>query len=166
MNLRDWYANLSTRERNLVAAATALLGVAVLYFAVVLPVQTANHRRAARVEQKSADLAWMQSVAPQVRAAASAAGAPAAAAESLVVLVDRTAREAGLGGSLGGQSPEGEQGLRIRLQEAPFDVVVGWLGVLQQQHGVVIDAASIDAAASPGLVNASLTLRASAGPGA
>ena len=167
MNLRDWYGNLSARERNLVAVAAALLAVAALYFAAVLPVQTMTHKRVVRVEQKASDLVWLREVAPQVRAAAaSPGGAAAATGESLVVLVDRTAREAGLGSSLGGQSPEGEHGLRVRLQAAPFDAVVGWLAALQQQHGVAIDAASVDATATPGLVNANLTLRAPGGPGA
>jgi type II secretory pathway component PulM len=36
--------------------------------------------------------------------------------------------------------------------------MVAWLVNLQQQHGVTVDSANIDAATDPGLVNASLTL--------
>jgi general secretion pathway protein M len=77
--------------------------------------------------------------------------------ESLVVVVDRTAREAGLGTALRDQSPSGNSGLRLRLEAAPFDTLVTWLANLQQQHGVGIEAATIDAA-GPGLVNATLSL--------
>jgi general secretion pathway protein M len=158
MSPRDWYENLSTRERNLVLVAGGLLAVALVYLVLVLPLQTMTARKSKSVQQKTADLAWMQSVAPQVMQA-SAAGA-AGPGESLVVLVDRTAREAGLGSALGGQSPDGERGLRLRLESAPFDQIVGWLAQLQEQHGVSITAASIDVASAPGLVNASLTLSA------
>jgi general secretion pathway protein M len=163
--LRDWLAGLAPRERNLVYAAGGLAIVALLYFALVLPITTMAAKRAARVEQKTADLAWMRQVAPQV-AAAAAAGAAAGSGESLVVLVDRTGREAGLGGALRDQSPSGDQGLRLRLEAASFDVLVVWLASLQQQHGVKVEAATIDATATPGLVNASLTLThgATAGP--
>jgi general secretion pathway protein M len=163
--LRDWLAGLAPRERNLVYAAGSLVIIAVLYFVLVLPITTMAAKRAARVEQKTADLAWMRQVAPQV-AAAAAAGAVAGSGESLVVLVDRTGREAGLGGALRDQSPSGDQGLRLRLEAAPFDVLVVWLASLQQQHGVKVEAATIDATATPGLVNASLTLThgATAGP--
>ena len=41
----------------------------IVYFAMVLPVTSAAAKRAARVEQKTADLAWMRQVAPQVMAA-------------------------------------------------------------------------------------------------
>jgi general secretion pathway protein M len=163
--LRDWLAGLAPRERNLVYAAGGLVIIALLYFVLVLPITTMAAKRAARVEQKTADLAWMRQVAPQV-AAAAAAGASAGSGESLVVLVDRTGREAGLGGALRDQSPSGDQGLRLRLEAASFDVLVVWLASLQQQHGVKVEAATIDATATPGLVNASLTLThgATAGP--
>jgi type II secretory pathway component PulM len=74
------------------------------------------------------------------------------------VLVARTAREAGLGEALRDQSPDGDAGLRLRLEAASFDTLVTWLGSLQQQYGVTIESANIDAAA-PGLVNATLSLK-------
>jgi len=155
--LRSWLGGLSPRERNLVYLASVLLALALLYFALVLPITSAAAKRAARVEQKTADVAWMRQVAPQVMAAAGPGGA-AGSDESLVVLVDRTGRQAGLGSAIRDQSPSGEHGLRLRLEAAPFDVLITWLAVLQQQHGVSVDAATIDAGSAPGLVNASLTL--------
>jgi general secretion pathway protein M len=156
---RAWFAGLSQRERMLVLAAGAVAAVAVLYLAFVMPLTTMASRREARVERKAADLAWMRQVAPAVTAAAQTGGAVGApTGESLVVLIDRTAREAGLGGALRDQSPNGENGLRLRLEAAAFDTLVEWLGRLQQRHGVHIEAANFDATGNPGLVNASLTL--------
>jgi type II secretory pathway component PulM len=157
MNPREWLANLAPRERRLVYLAAGFAGIAAIYFAVVLPITGFNARSAARVEKKAADLAWMQQVAPQVMAAGATAGA-AATNESLVVLVDRTGREAGLGAAVRDQSPSGENGLRLRLEGASFDVLVAWLASLQQQYGVSVEAATIDAGSGPGIVNASLTL--------
>jgi len=161
--LRIWLARLSERERNLVYLAAGLLAIAAVYVALVLPITTAAAKRAARVEQKTIDLAWMRQVAPQA-AAAAASGTGPRSGESLVVLVDRTGREAGIGNAIRDQSPNGELGLRLRLEAAPFDVLVAWLGSLQQQHGVRVDAATIDATATPGLVNASITLAHGAAP--
>ena len=155
-SLRDWLADLSARERNLVYAAAGLLGILLLYLILVLPFQTTGASMGKRVAQKAANLAWMREQAPQIRAAAGSAGAHKSG-ESLVVLIDRTAREAGLATSLRDQSPNGENGLRLRLEAASFDTLVTWLNSLQQQHGVAIEAATVDAAA-PGLVNATLTL--------
>lgn len=156
MNVRDWLDTLSARERNLVYVAGGLLAVALVYLALVMPFQLSGRKMAARVEQKSADLAWMQASAPQAIAAAGMT--QAAGGESLVVLVARTAREAGLGEALRDQSPDGSAGLRLRIEAASFDTLVTWLGSLQQQYGVTIESATIDAAA-PGLVNATLSLK-------
>jgi|APFre7841882724_1041349.scaffolds.fasta_scaffold00086_13 general secretion pathway protein M len=156
--LRDWLAGLAPRERNLVYLAGGLAAIALAYLVLVLPLTTAAARREARIEQKTADLAWMRQVAPQVAAAAAVGGAAAGSEESLVVLVDRTGREAGIGSAIRDQSPSGDLGLRLRLESASFDVLVAWLASLQQQYGVRVDAATIDAAGSPGLVNASITL--------
>jgi general secretion pathway protein M len=156
MNVRDWLDNLSARERNLVYGAGGLLAVALLYLVVVMPFQVSGKKMTARVQQKSADLVWMQASAPQAMAAAGVA--QQAGGESLVVLVARTAREAGLGEALRDQSPDGDAGLRLRIEAASFDTLVTWLGSLQQQYGVTIESANIDAAA-PGLVNATLSLK-------
>jgi general secretion pathway protein M len=154
MNVREWVANLSEREQRLVYSAAGLAAVLLVYLALVLPLQGANHRLAARVEKKSADLAYLRQAAPRLAAAGGASAVNRN--ESLVVLVDRTAREAGLGSALRDQSPAG-QGVRLRIEGASFDAMMAWLGALQNQYGVTIDAAMVDSV-SPGLVNASLTL--------
>ncbi|MBK6451396.1 MAG: type II secretion system protein M [Steroidobacteraceae bacterium] len=158
MNVRDWFDNLSERERNLVYAAGALVAVALVYLVLVLPFQTSGKRMAARVAQKTADLAWMQASAPQAMAAAGAAQA-GGGGDSLVVLVDRTAREAGLGNSLRDQSPDGNNGLRLRIEAASFDALITWLASLQQQYGVSIESATVGASTAPGFVNATLSLK-------
>lgn len=155
--IRQWLEGLAPRERNLVYAAAVLLAVAVVYFAFVLPVTSAARQREARIAQKASDLAWMRQVAPQLMAAR-AAGGGMTSDESLVVLVDRTARESGIGSSIRDQTPAGQNGLQLRLEGAPFDLLMAWLANLQQQYGVRVDGAIIGAASGPGLVNANLTL--------
>jgi len=156
MNLRHWLENLAPRERRVVYAAAALAGVLVLYTAVALPLERMHARQSARVDRKAADLAWMRQAAPRVAAITARGGT--GGHESLVVLVDRTGRESGLGSTVRDQSPSGENGLRLRLEGASFDAMVAWLASLQQQYGVSVSDATIDTAAAPGLVNASITL--------
>jgi general secretion pathway protein M len=156
MNIRQWLANLAPRERRLVYGAAAVVGIAVLYVAVALPLEHMRARQAVRVERKAADLAWMQQAAPRVTAAAATGGA--GSKESLVVLVDRTGRQSGLGGTIREQSPSGNNGLRLRLEGAPFDAMIAWLASLQLRFGISVTDATIDAGSAPGLVNASITL--------
>jgi type II secretory pathway component PulM len=77
----------------------------------------------------------MRSVGGEVLAlSANSTTAAAPSNESLVVLIDRSARECGLGAALTGQTPNGENGIRVRLEQAEFDKLVVCLGSLQQSH--------------------------------
>lgn len=158
------WQTLSARERTIVIGGAALVVIVAAYMLVLSPFYAALEARAQRVGAKQADLAYIRGVSAEVQTLAAAQPALAAVDESLVVLIDRTARENGVGSALTGQTPSGNNGIRVRLESAPFDSVVQWLGVLQQQHGIDVETATIDRAGATGLVNASLTLvRAGAG---
>jgi general secretion pathway protein M len=153
MKLLQWYRSLSEREQRTILYG-GILAVALLLIGGLWGLQSATSSAATRVASKRADLAWMQAVAPRLRSM------PAARPdESLALLVDRTAKDAGLGGTLSGADPAGNGGLRVRLEGAPFDAVVIWLGRVQQERGLVVESASFDGTATEGLVNANLVLR-------
>lgn len=147
-------AALPERERRLLivgAIAAALL----LLLGVLVPLDRSVAHAQQRLARKQADLLWMQGVAPEL---ALTAPPPAASGESLLVIVDRTAREAGLASSLAGSEPGGSGTLSVRLEKAPFDALIGWLSRLGAQNGVSVDAATIEKAGAPGLVNAAIVL--------
>jgi general secretion pathway protein M len=136
-----------------------------IYLLALGPFYHAVATRAERVERKEADLAWMRSVASEVQVLGASRPVSAGPSnESLVVLVDRTAREAGLGTALTGQTPDGQSGIRVRMEGAAFDIVMTWLGNLQLNQAVSVESAQFDRTATPGQVNASIVLnRAAAG---
>jgi type II secretory pathway component PulM len=149
-----WFAALSERERRIVQVAAVLVPV-VLVVGVLLPLDRSVAQAHQRLAKKRNDLAWMQGVAPELAASPQP---PSAAGESLLVIVDRSARESGLSGALAGSEPAGPGGLSLRLQKAPFDTLVAWLARLAQQNGIRVDSATIDSAGAPGVVNAALVL--------
>ena len=156
--MRAWYANLAERERRVVTLG-AVVGVVLLLLAIVLPLNRNIAQARQRITTKQADLAFIQDATPQL-AAAGPGGATAATGESLVVLIDSTARESGIGKSLSSSQATPDKGLRIRLENVPFDALVAWLARLSQSHGVRVESAEIEAAGEPGLVNAGLLLKA------
>jgi general secretion pathway protein M len=162
--VRDWFFRLQPRERWLVAGTAVLVVATLLYLFVLAPFYAATAAQAERVAKKQGDLAWMRSVAGEIIALSQ--NAPAVSlptGESLVVIVDRAARECGLGSSLTGQTPNGTTGIRVRLERAEFDKLVTCLASLQQSHAITIESATIDKTNDPGLVNASLVLQRAPG---
>jgi general secretion pathway protein M len=153
--LAQWFTGLSERERRIVQASAVVVPL-LFVIGVLLPLDRSVAQAHQRLAKKRNDLAWMQGVAPELAAAPQP---PSAAGESLLVIVDRSARESGLAGSLAGSEPAGPGGLSLRLQKAPFDMLVAWLARLAQQNGIRVDSATIDSAGAPGLVNAAVVLR-------
>ena len=144
--MREWYENLADREKRfvLIGGVGALV---LLLLGVVLPLNRNITQAQHRVTTKQADLAYIQGVTPEL----ASAGPMGSTGESLVVLVDGSARESGLGKSLSSSEPTGDGGLRIRLERAPFDGLVAWLARISQQHGVRVESAEIEQAGEAGL---------------
>jgi general secretion pathway protein M len=152
----EWYANLADRERRVVLFG-AIGGAVLLLLAILLPLNRNISQARQRVTVKQGDLAFIQSVRTQLAAAGPGTGV--ASRESLVVLIDSSARESGLGKALSSSQPTGDGGLRIRLEHAPFDAVVAWLARLSQQQGVRVESAEIESSGEKGFVNAGMVLK-------
>jgi general secretion pathway protein M len=155
--MRAWFENLAERERRMVVIGAIVAGV-LLLLGIVLPLNRSVTDARARVTKKQADLAFIQAAMPEL--AAAGPGGDAATGESLVVLIDGSARESGLGKSLSSSQPTPDKGLRIRLEKVSFDALVAWLARLAQSHGVRVESAEIESAGEAGLVNAGLVLKA------
>jgi len=154
--LRNWYERQSPRDQLVLrwGMATAAL---ILLMAVLLPLQRSVAQARKQVAGKQADLQWMRSMGPAL-AAAGPGPATAPTGQSMVVLIDTSARESGLGQALTSSQPAGGA-VRIQLENADFNLLVGWLSRLASQHGVRVESASVTGSAAPGIVNASVVLR-------
>src|SRR6184192_3700326 len=93
----DSVAALPERERRLALGGLAL-AAAILVFGVVIPLDRSVAHAHERLARKRADLTWMQGVALEL---AASAPPPASTGESLLVIIDRSARESGLAGARG-----------------------------------------------------------------
>jgi general secretion pathway protein M len=155
LDLSTSLRSLSPRDRRTLIVG-AVIAAILFVLVVIVPLDRGVSHLHDQVTQKQADLLWMRSVAPEIAAAGPVRHA--GSGESLIVIVDQSARESGLGTALSGSQPSGHGGLSVQLEKAPFDALVGWLARLSQQNGVQIESANIDSAGEPGLVNASLVL--------
>jgi general secretion pathway protein M len=144
---------LSERDRRMLLIGGVIIAVLLVYVIIQLDSNVSKAHK--RISKKVEDLAWIQTAAPELMQSPVVG---VSSGESLLVIVDRSARESGLGGSLAGSEPSGPGALSVRLQKASFDQLVTWLGRLAQQNGIRVDSASIDSAGEPGVVNAAIVL--------
>lgn len=158
--MKDWFFRLEPRERLFVSIGAAA-GVILLAWGVLLgPLYGASAAAASRVDAKRETLHFLRGAATELAGLAQLPDAgPDLSGQSLVVIVDRSAREAGLGAALSRNQPVGEDGIRVRLEDAVFDDLARWLGTLNARSGLGIESASVDRTPNDGRVNASLVLR-------
>jgi len=161
--LRIWYRGLAARDQRVLRVggiAAAAIIVATLLFALQRSVWAAR----AEVEQKRADVEWMQQAGPALAAAGPGPGVIEQIPQGrLLVLIDDTARESGLSKALVGSPLAPGGGIQVQMEGADFNVLTAWVSRLINQHGLAIEKASLTASATPGTVNASILLRS---PGA
>ena len=151
--LEDWYAALGSREQ-LIVRVGAIAGALLLVLVVVLQLHGLVNRLDKRVATKRADVAFITSVLPELRGAP----APQGGGQSLVTVIDRSTRDAGLSSNLRGADPSGIGGVRVRLEGASFDVLVPWLVRIQREYALRVQSATLEKSDGAGRVNANLTL--------
>lgn len=156
--LKARFAALQPRERIIVVSGALLVLVTAIYTLGLSPLYKAVNERNTRVVQKQQDLVWMQSVVARLNALSAAQPTATSNGESMVVLIANSASSNGVSAALTGQTPDGQNGVRVRFENVQFDVLVLWLSSLQKDYGIHVKAAEINRSTQPGQVNANLTL--------
>jgi general secretion pathway protein M len=153
--LKAWYAGLQQREQRVVAVGAVALGLIIVIGGILLPLQSAVSRAVQGSTTRREDLTWMRANAPEIHARSGEV--PLVTGDAPVVLVDRIAREVGLGSALRGTQPNATGGVRVQLESASFDTMVTWLDTLDRRFGLAIESITVDHTPAPGLVNASIS---------
>jgi general secretion pathway protein M len=151
--LESWYSGLEPREQLLVRAG-ALTAAALVLLGVILQLHGLVNRAEKRVAAARADLAYIQAALPELRALPQ----PQGAGQSLVTVVDRTTRDAGIAMNLRGADPGGPGSVRVRFEGAAFDQLLPWLLKIEREYGLAVQAATLERTDAQGRVNAAFTL--------
>jgi general secretion pathway protein M len=158
--MREWLEKLEPRERLVLAVGAAVSLVLVLYAGLWYPVQSQIERLERSVAEQSATVEWMKVAAREVEQLRSSSVARRAGdGGPLLTLVEQSARRAGLGTALSRVEPQGATQVRVWLEAAPFDAMIGWLGQVRESQGVEVESVVLDPQQEPGLVNARLVLQ-------
>lgn len=158
--LRSWYLALAPRERRIVTGGGAVLFLIVIWLAIIAPWLGAKASLRADVESDTQLLAWMQHTTAEIRQLERTAPATAPQSnQSLFSIAEQTARSSPIGDHIKTFQPHGNDSVQVRLENAPFDGLISWLGRLQAQHRILVSDLGIQRADAPGTVNADVTLK-------
>ena len=156
--IRDWWTQLAPREQIMVAVCGVFVVGALIWVMAIQPLYKGSAKLSGQVVEKESQLANLQELASQISPGGdSQTSATAGSNESIVVVIDKTTRSRSLDTYLKRNQPEGSNGVRLRFEGAPFDVLVQWIGELNKSYGMSMVSASFDEAGT-GRVNCSIVL--------
>lgn len=136
----------------------AFIAMALFWTMIVRPLYSGSAQLQEDVAAKQGQLANLQELASQIAPGGQVQSVTRQGGnDSIVVIIDRTTRERSLANYLKRNQPEGDAGVRLRFEDAPFDPLVDWLGELSQTYGMLVVSASFDGA-GVGRVNCNIVL--------
>lgn len=158
--ITDWYNALEPRERLMVTVAGIALAVTLFYLMLWEPVYKGLYEEQLKNENQTANLAWMQQAASEVRSLkASGASTNVRNQNAPVSLsVEQTIGNAGIKDKLSKLESSGQDSARAILDNVSFNQMVLWLNTLESNFGISVSSATIERTESAGIVDARLTL--------
>jgi general secretion pathway protein M len=151
--LETWYSGLEPREQRMVRLG-ALAAAALVLIGLIVQLHGVVNRAEKRLAAARADLLYVQGALPELRALPQ----PQGGGQSLVTVVDRTTRDAGIAMHLRGADPSGVGSVRVRFEGAAFDQLLPWLLKIEREYGLAVQAATVERIDAQGRVNAAFTL--------
>ena len=151
-----WFNQLQPRERQLVLVAMLVFAIFLPYQLIWSPLLNRADRLQQQVNQQTAQLQWMRNALREIPQLQGGSGNKSSA--SLLSVVEQTANQGKLRSSIRKIQPEGEQGVRIWMDNAGFDDVLMWLEQMKKQAGIEVVDMSAERQAESGRVNLRLLL--------
>jgi general secretion pathway protein M len=152
---RAWWDAQSERDRRILAVGAVFVAGFLAYAAVFEPLRRTRVAREQALSEARSLAVRLESIAAEVkRGAATGSLVPG---QSLLAAVDQASKATTFGKDAHLQ-PEGDNVVKVAIDNVPFEAVVRWIHDLQARYGVRVDAAEFDRQPDPGRVNAHLTV--------
>jgi general secretion pathway protein M len=161
--MKDWLGSLDTRERLFVLVGGVAVALALLYAFLWAPFDQGHRTLQASVTTWERSLAELRPLRGMTPAPGNTAAQNPASGQTPVVIVDQTLRARGLDRALRRSQPTTSNGIRVEFENVAFDDLVLWLDDLGSQYAMQVASGSLSATAqaTPGRINATLTLERS-----
>jgi general secretion pathway protein M len=147
---------LAPRERVIVGAGAVMLVLVLIYLLAWEPLVQAKHQRAAALDRARALATRIEQAAVLVRGQSS--GRSIDRNTSLVAAIDRTSRSPVLGKAPSRVQPEGDDEVKVWIEDVPFNNLLRWLQDLETRYGIGAVTAEVERGARPGVVSVRLSL--------
>ena len=160
--MKEKWQQLSLREKRLVILTSIVVLITLVYLLIWEPLQDGIQTSRVRIKAQNDTLVQMRDLAAEARQLISAqrqAGAKTRSSSSLLVIIERTAQEKNLKSRLQKVQPEGQDGVRVWVENASFDQLIDWLALLENKNTIYVSEIIIERQKEPGRINSRILLR-------
>jgi general secretion pathway protein M len=160
MTIRAWWESLQDRERQMVAIASAVVGVLLIYALIWSPLSDAVADRKTQVDSQHQLLIYLQHASAKIaRLKASGISVDATVDNTgLLALVEQTLGSQQLNSYLKQvQQPQKNQ-IALTFEKVPFDKLMQWLQTLSTTHGIRVQNLSANRLAVVGTADVKMVL--------
>jgi len=158
--MMNYWQQLKPRERIVLILLGGVVSIVLLYIAVLEPFQLKVEQLESRIAKQKTDIQWMRNAAQEVKQLQGSAIGNSQRnlrkGQSLLALVDRTAKQNKLASAMKRVEPDGSKRVRVWLEKATFDDVTKWLFKLQNDYQLEIESAVFDRTEDDGRVDVRL----------
>lgn len=157
--LRTRFEALQPREQLIVAAGGLALALVLVYLLLWQPFVLYRSHGEHELQTARALAARIEQIGALAQQAHPAGAGPALGANvSLLAAVDQASNDGTLSKKPSRMQPDGDNQVRVWIEDESFDKLLRWMNALQTRYGVRIDAVAIERRPTAGTVNARLSL--------
>ena len=161
-NMKERWQQLAPREKQLLIIMSIVIVITLFYFSLWKPLITGIEDGELRIKAQTRALMEIRKQAAEVRQLrASGAGSNNSVKDStsLLGLIERSAKQKNIKGSLQKVQPEGQREVRVWMENVSFDQLISWLDLLTNRYGIQINDISLERSNTPGIVSGRILLQ-------
>lgn len=156
--MREWWDERESREQ-LILIIAAVIGGALLYFLLIWePLYKSLDEKSAELNDVRQLASWLTEIRPEVHRSGAQKAAPSSN-RSMLSVVDGAARQAKLSPKVKRMQPDGDDTVRVWIEEAPLNDVLRWIDTLHKRHGITTSNLNMDRGKQSGTTTMRLTLK-------
>ena len=157
MDIKTYWNNLQEQERRALIVGVVTVSLLLFYSLLWQPVGDALENSQHEVRELHQQHLWMQQAATEARRLNQGNPVISSRGKSLLTVIDSSARKYQIKKAVSRMQPESESRIRVWLEDASFDALLGWLDSLTAQ-GIHVLELTVERSNNPGVVSAELIL--------
>ncbi len=135
--MNEWYQNLALREKRFVLAGAVTLVIIMVYTLVYEPMMTGLEEQATSLDMRKSALERLAKISREYKALGVSGNKRSVKDKrSILAVIDQTSSAVGIKKSIKRLTPEGENKVRVRVEDVAFDNLLEWLAINSTKHKI------------------------------